>query len=283
MRKQLLFLFSIVIITLLPSCVQNSSNFPVIRKIEQSLKIHDDNVNGINLRVQNVSLRENANFHYNNSGLLDSMDIFSNTISGSTLVRSLKLIYYNDKVRAVVFDTAGSFELDLYFDSNRNITKMVDPFGSGCGIYLDYINNKISEIKVKSTIDSFYYTNFVYDGNNNLIQFIITDKQSQPNFKINIYYDLSKNITNDLDLKFSSKGVKFLYAGGVNVLSFAKLNYGLSTKNRIIKRTEENLQTGGSEDSYLFDYTTNNNDEITNRKIVINDTTDVFYEYRYQN
>ena len=212
MRKQLLFLFSIVLITMLPSCVQNSNNSPVIRKIKQTLKIHDDNVNGINLRVQNVSLRENANFHYNNSGLLDSMDIFSNTISGSTLVRSLKLIYYNDKVRAVVFDTAGSFELDLYFDSNRNITKMVDPFGSGSGIYLDYINNKISEIKVKSTIDSFYYTNFVYDGNNNLIQFIITDNQSEPLIKVKIDYDLSKNITNDLDLKFSSNGIRFLYA-----------------------------------------------------------------------
>ncbi len=283
MRKQLLILFTIVIITILPSCVQNSNNNPVLRKIKQSLKIHDDNVNGIKLRVQNLSLRENANFHYNNAGLLDSMNILSDTIIGSTLVRSLKLQYYSNKVRAIVFDTSGRFELDLYFDSNRNITKMVDTFGRGTGFYFTYFNNKISSIKITSLIDTFYYTNFVYDGNNNLSQFIITDNQSEPLIKVKIDYDLSKNITNDLDLKFSSNGIRFLYAGGVNVLSFANLNYGLASTNRIIKRAEYNLQTGESGNLYLFDYTTNNNQEITNRKIVVNDTTDIFYEYRYQN
>ena len=197
MRKQLLILFTIVIITILPSCVQNSNNNPVLRKIKQSLKIHDDNVNGIKLRVQNLSLRENANFHYNNAGLLDSMNILSDTIIGSTLVRSLKLQYYSNKVRAIVFDTSGRFELDLYFDSNRNITKMVDTFGRGTGFYFTYFNNKISSIKITSLIDTFYYTNFVYDGNNNLSQFIITDNQSEPLIKVKIDYDLSKNITND--------------------------------------------------------------------------------------
>ncbi len=280
MRKPLFSIFLIVVIATLHSCVPNGDNNPTMRKIKQSIKVHDDNINGINLRVQNLSIRENARFYYNSIGLLDSMDVFSDTTASATLLKSLKLVYFNDKVRAFVYDTSSRFSLDLYFNSNRQITKMTDTLGLGLGFFFTYSNNKISNLRI-SLDSTFYYTNFMYDGNNNLTQFIITDKNSQPLTRVNIEYDLDKKIPQELDIKFASGGIRFLYAGGVNVLSLANLNYGLGNSNRIFKRIEYNLQTAQTGNKYLFDYTTNNNQEITNRKIIVNDTIDVFYEYRY--
>ena len=93
MRKPLFSIFLIVVIATLHSCVPNGDNNPTMRKIKQSIKVHDDNINGINLRVQNLSIRENARFYYNSIGLLDSMDVFSDTTASATLLKSLKLVY----------------------------------------------------------------------------------------------------------------------------------------------------------------------------------------------
>lgn len=265
---------------LLLCCQPNNNNKPTLRKIKQSLKVHDDNINGILLRTQNITLRENANFHYNNYGLLDSMDVYNDTIASSTLIKSLKLQYLPNKIRAFVYDTSGRFILDLYYDADRKIVKMVDTTLGNFGFFFTYNNNKISNIKIE--LDSIsHFANFIYDGKNNLTQYVITDNQSQSLTRVNYEYDLDNKITKELDIRFLSGGVRFLYAGGVNILSLMNLNYGLGNNNRIKSRQEFNLQTAQEGNKYLFDYTINNNQEITTRKIVVNDTIDVFYEYRY--
>lgn len=277
MRTNHFFLIIVATIALFCSCEPEPN--PASRKIVQSLKVHDDNVNGVNLRVQNLTIRENANFHYRTDGLLDSFDVFMDTLPGSALLKSLKLAYFNDKVRAFAKDTSGLIVMDFYFNSKRQITKMVDT--TGTGFYFTYTNDKISLIKVN--LDNVtYLNNLVYDSHNNLIQYMITNTDSQAVTRVNLEYDLNNAISEQLDIKFVSAGIRFIYAGGVNVFSLAGLNYGLKNTNRIIKRTEYNLLTGQTLYSYSIDYNTNNNQEIINRNIVLNDSIEVFYEYRYQ-
>jgi hypothetical protein len=158
---------------------------------------------------------------------------------------------------------------------------MVDTFGFGYGFIFTYYNNRISNIQI--VLDStFNFTNFAYDANNNLLQYVMTDAHGTPQTRVSFEYDLSNTISRDLDIRFASGGIRFLYAGGVNVFSLANINYGLGNTHRITKRIEYNLQTTQDGNKYLFDYSTNALNEITNRKITVNDTIDVFYEYRYQ-
>lgn len=277
MRTNHFFLIIVATIALFCSCEPEPN--PASRKIVQSLKVHDDNVNGVNLRVQNLTIRENANFHYRTDGLLDSFDVFMDTLPSSLLLKSLKLAYFNDKIRAFAKDTSGLIVMDFYFNSKHQITKMVDT--TGIGFYITYTNDKISLIK-SNLVSVTYLNNFVYDGNNNLTQYMITNTDSQAVIRVNLEYDNNKTIPEELDIKFVSAGIRFIYAGGVNVFSLAGLNYGLKNTHRIIKRTEYNLQTGQTTFSYNINYITNNNQEITHRNIVLNDTIQIFYEYRYQ-
>jgi hypothetical protein len=281
MRNNLFFILLIATIAILHSCGPRPTSDPVKRKIKQSIKKHDDNINGINLRVQNITIRENANFHYRPDGLLDSFDVYDDTLPGARLIKSLKLKYFSDRVRAFAHDTSGNVVLDFYFNSKNQITKMIDTLEFGNGFYFTYTNDKISNIKVDLN-DVTYLNNFVYDANNNLIQYTITNTDSTPVTRVILEYDANKKIPMDLDIKFVSTGIRFLYAGGVNVFSLANLNYGTANTNRIIRRTEYDLPTNAQAFDYIINYTTNTNNEITNRKIVVNDSIDVFYEYRYQ-
>lgn len=281
MRINAFLLWIIGLAFAISSCGPNPTPNPISKKIKQSLKIHDDNVNSVDLRVQNLIIRENARFYYNASGLLDSLDVYSDTTLGATLLKSLKLKYMSDRVRIFTYDTTGYASLDIFVNASQQITKMVDTFGFGYGFFFTYYNNRISNIQLKldSTTN---ITNFAYDANNNLLQYVITDTHGTPQTRVNFEYDLSNTISRDLDIRFASGGIRFLYAGGVNVFSLANINYGLGNTHRITKRIEYNLQTAQDGNKYLFDYSTNALNEITNRKITVNDTIDVFYEYRYQ-
>ena len=278
-EKKALHIIILIIIGLY-SCTHNSPQNPTSRKIVQSFKIHDDNVNGANLRIQNVTLRENTDYYYKYDGLLDSLSVHSDTSTSATLIRTMKLKYMPDRVRAYLYDTAGSFSLDLYYNSQKQLVKMIDTFGIGYGFFFNYNSNKLTNLRIVSDSTS-YFTNFVYDGYDNLLQYIITDFQSQPLMRVDFEYDLTKKTPRNLDMRFASGGVRFLYAGGVNVLSLMDLNYGAGNTHSITKRTEYNLQTAQNSNTYLYNYTINNNQEITNRKITLNDTINVFYEYRY--
>ena len=156
----------------------------------------------------------------------------------------------------------------------------MDTLGIGFGLFVTYTDNKID--KIKSVLDStFTLTNFVYDANNNLIQYIIGDYRNQPNTRVVYQYDYSRQIPQYMDIRFASAGIKYIYAGGINVISLMGMNYGLGNTHRILKRDESNLQTGRDGLRYLFEYGLNNNEEIVNRKITVSDTIEVFYEYRF--
>ena len=84
-----------------------------------------------------------------------------------------------------------------------------------------------------------------------------------------------------MDIRFASAGILYVYSGGVNVISLMGLNYGLGNTHRIFKRKEYNLQTSQNGFNYIFEYGVNNNEEIIDRKITVNDTIDITYQYRY--
>ena len=94
------------------------------------------------------------------------------------------------------------------------------------GIFFSYTSSKITNIRITVLGTSTNITNFVYDGNNNLQQYILPDSNNVL-YKIAFTYDLNKPISSDLDIRFASAGIQFLYAGGVNVISLIGLNTGV--------------------------------------------------------
>ena len=65
---------------------------PSFRRIKQSIKIHDDNANGSDLRLLNISLSEPVLFFYNEKGLLDSLVGFSDS-TFSHVKKTMKVFY----------------------------------------------------------------------------------------------------------------------------------------------------------------------------------------------
>lgn len=283
MKKRIILLFVAFLIAFgFNACINNPTENPVEKRIKQSFKVHDDNVNNVDLRKQNISIREVANFYYNTAGLLDSLNVFSDSTPGATLLKSIKFNYLADRVRARIFFAPNDRNVgDFFFNSSKQVTKIVDTSGLDLfGIFFSYTSNKITNIRITVLGTSTNITNFVYDGNNNLQQYILPDSNNVL-YKIAFTYDLNKPISSDLDIRFASAGIQFLYAGGVNVISLIGLNTGVGNTNRITDRVETKIGNTIPNNSYVFEYSVNNIDEITNRKITLNDTVDVFYEYRY--
>ncbi|MBK8350777.1 MAG: hypothetical protein IPL21_03520 [Saprospirales bacterium] len=283
MKKRIILLFVAFLIAFgFNACINNPTENPVEKRIKQSFKVHDDNVNNVDLRKQNISIREVANFYYNTAGLLDSLNVFSDSTPGATLLKSIKFNYLADRVRARIFFAPNDRNVgDFFFNSSKQVTKIVDTSGLDLfGIFFSYTSNKITNIRITVLGTSTNITNFVYDGNNNLQQYILPDSNNVL-YKIAFTYDLNKPISSDLDIRFASAGIQFLYAGGVNVISLIGLNTGVGNMNRITDRVETKVIGGEEGNVYQYEYSTNNIDEIVSRKITINDTVDVFYDYRY--
>ncbi len=254
---------------------------PDARKIRQSFKIHDDNVNGFEARINNISIREVTNFYYNPDGTLDSLEVFSDSTQ-THLKKSMKLQYLSGKVRGFLFeDSTGHFALDFYYGANKEFTKMTDTLGLGLGLFFTYADNKITHMDAILPGNMSSLTDFVYDVNNDLVQYIIRDNTGNPFIKVIYEFDYTHPVPENLDIRFASGGIRFLYSGGVNVLALMGINDGVGNKLRIVKRTEILISTGQVQNAYEFNYTSNANDEITNRKVNLNDSINVYYEYKY--
>ncbi|MBL0287696.1 MAG: hypothetical protein IPQ19_09920 [Bacteroidetes bacterium] len=146
------------------------------------------------------------------------------------------------------------------------------------GFSINYSNDKISNIKI-SPLEIPFYKNFVYDGSNNLLQFIASDSIGNL-VKVSFSYS-TQSITDELDIKFASAGFQFLYAGGVNIISLMGLNTGIGNTNRIFSRNETYLATEQEIARYLFEYQEDADNNITGRKGTINDTIEINFDYKY--
>ena len=131
MKKRIILLFVAFLIAFgFNACINNPTENPVEKRIKQSFKVHDDNVNNVDLRKQNISIREVANFYYNTAGLLDSLNVFSDSTPGATLLKSIKFNYLADRVRARIFFAPNDRNVgDFFFNSSKQVTKIVDTSG----------------------------------------------------------------------------------------------------------------------------------------------------------
>lgn len=252
-------------------------------KIRQSIKIHDDNVNGVYLRQIN-RIQEAVYFFYNEDNLLDSLAVFSDTAQDATLKRTMKLHYLpaENKIAAYLYDEhQGNFKMFITYDNNKKVLAISNPdYLKEMGIFYIYEGEKLVHKKYDFGAVAIA-TKMNYDEYYNLTDYELYP-QVEKYIKVNLEYDYNSPVNSDFDIRFNSKEIIFIYEGGVNVLSLMGLNTGLGNRHFIKKRTETRLEdTTSVRNQYLFEYQKDNYGRLINRKIIINDEDEIFFEYNY--
>lgn len=242
-------------------------------RIRQSNHVYEDNVNGRTPPPDNVI--ESTNFYYNEDGTLNSATVYSDTTSTAHLLKEIHLTYGSDKVIADTYlDTIGNTSYTITFNNKKQVTSVYLPDSSG--LYITYFNDRISGIKVLPSGNE--YLGFIYDDNDNLLQY---------DLKINgfivgralLEYD-NGTISQEFDSRFLTKEIKFIYLGGLDLISKLGLNYGKSTQNKLIKRTEVNLLTGQVSETYQYGYLQNTQGDIIKRNVRFSNDT-LYYQFKY--
>ncbi|MFN8296254.1 MAG: hypothetical protein U0T69_08665 [Chitinophagales bacterium] len=277
--------YLVIAVTLLAliSCdTENINSQQSTRKIVQSNLVHEDNVNGRIASGGNII--ESNNFVYNSNGLLKTVTVYDDTTFGANLIKQVEFVYYPEKVRAYtfnVFDTANrNYVYDLYFNTQKQVVKLIDTLGNG--LQITYAGDKITHIKDSTAIRILDFQNFVYDGNN-LRQYELSINGGTPIGKAELEYS-AKTIVDELDTRFFSKDIKFIYIGGLNLITKVGLNFGINNSNELRKRTETNLILNQIVDTYFFkyEYNANNLSEIIKRSISRTSSPDtLYYQFRY--
>lgn len=260
---------------LLFGCTENLSTSS-LRRIKQSNKVFEDNVNG--RKSQMSPIEESTNFFYNTQGLLSSVTVYDDTSINATLLKSITFEYASDKITAhTYYNIDGPRTLYFYFDNNKKLTTLTDSLGRG--LYLSYNGNQLTRIRDSSTAIILDFINFTYDTNNNLLSYELSVDNGPVIGRAILEYS-DREISEELDTRFFSKDIKFIYLGGLNLVSKIGLNFGTNNKNTLIKRTEINLIENKINAYYEFTYTYNNNGEIIKRAMLW-DTDTLFYQFRY--
>ncbi len=264
-----------ITLVLLFGCTESLSTSS-LRRIKQSNKVFEDNVNG--RKSQMSPIEESTNFFYNTQGLLSSVTVYDDTSINATLLKSITFEYASDKITAhTYYNIDGPRTLYFYFDNNKKLTALTDSLGRG--LYLSYNGNQLTRIRDSSEINILDLINFTYDTNNNLLSYELSVDNGPVIGRAILEYS-DREISEELDTRFFSKDIKFIYLGGLNLVSKIGLNFGTNNKNTLIKRTEINVIENKINAYYEFTYTYNNNGEIIKRAMLW-DTDTLFYQFRY--
>lgn len=257
-------------------------NETVRKRISQSIKVHDDNVNDISLRSVAV-VQEVVKFSFNQQELLDSLCVLTDTTHDAAIKRTAKFNYRptENKIIAQMYDfEIGSFEMEFVYDASNKVLRITNQlYGRENGIYYIYEQNKLTNKK---------YTfgrvaiagNFVYDQFLDLIQYELHN-QVEGAIQISLDYNLSMPIDQQFDIRFSSKEISFLYEGGVNILKLMGLNDGIGNRHFVKRRTERFLDTQKLRNTYDYFYKFDDFSRLEERRILINDSLEVKYQYQY--
>jgi len=256
---------------------------PAVYKVRQSIKIHDDNVNGVFLR-QMIRIQEAVYYFYNDNDLLDSLAVYSDTSKSATLKRTMKLHYLpaENKIIASLYDIQqGYFEMFITYDNNKKVLAISNPnYPKEKGIFYIYEGEKLVHKKYDFGTVAIA-TKMNYDPYYNLTDYELYP-QAEKSIKVNLEYDYNSPVNSDFDIRFNSKEITFIYEGGVNILSFMGLNTGLGNAHFIKKRTETRIEdTSSVRNQYLFEYQKDKYGRLINRRIIINDESDIVFEYNY--
>lgn len=264
-----------ITLVLLFGCTESLSTSS-LRRIKQSNKVFEDNVNGRKSQISPIE--ESTNFFYNTQGLLSSVTVYDDTSINATLLKSITFEYASDKITAhTYYNIDGPRTLYFYFDNNKKLTALTDSLGRG--LYLSYNGNQLTRIRDSSEINILDLINFTYDTNNNLLSYELSANNGPVIGRAILEYS-DREISEELDTRFFSKDIKFIYLGGLNLVSKIGLNFGTNNKNTLIKRTEINVIENKINAYYEFTYTYNNNGEIIKRAMLW-DTDTLFYQFRY--
>ncbi len=251
----------------------NSVNPP--RHIKQANLVHEDNVNG---RIASGNVEESTNFYYNPDESLGRVSVYNDTTVSAILLKDITVEYLADRVVLNTFDNIDGYRtIYLFYNSQKQITSLVDTLGNG--LYFTYVNDKIESLVDSSGAGIVHYINFVYDVNNNLLQYEAAFNNDPPIGRAVLEYS-NDPITEELDTRFFNKNIKFIYIGGLNLVTKLGLNFGLSNSNTLISRTERLLATGDTVDYYRFGYIYNHNHEIVKRNMRWGTDT-LFYQFKY--
>lgn len=264
-----------ITLVLLFGCTESLSTSS-LRRIKQSNKVFEDNVNGRKSQISPIE--ESTNFFYNTQGLLSSVTVYDDTSINATLLKSITFEYASDKITAYTYyNIDGPRTLYFYFDNNKKLTALTDSLGRG--LYLSYNGNQLTRIRDSSEINILDLINFTYDTNNNLLSYELSVDNGPVIGRAILEYS-DREISEELDTRFFSKDIKFIYLGGLNLVYKIGLNFGTNNKNTLIKRTEINVIENKINAYYEFTYTYNNNGEIIKRAMLW-DTDTLFYQFRY--
>ncbi len=264
-----------ITLVLLFGCTESLSTSS-LRRIKQSNKVFEDNVNGRKSQISPIE--ESTNFFYNTQGLLSSVTVYDDTSINATLLKSITFEYASDKITAhTYYNIDGPRTLYFYFDNNKKLTALTDSLGRG--LYLSYNGNQLTRIRDSSEINILDLINFTYDTNNNLLSYELSVDNGPVIGRAILEYS-DREISEELDTRFFSKDIKFIYLGGLNLVYKIGLNFGTNNKNTLIKRTEINVIENKINAYYEFTYTYNNNGEIIKRAMLW-DTDTLFYQFRY--
>lgn len=261
---------------------EDNTNPSEQRRLKQSIRIHDDNINGTTLKIVN-RVQEVVNFFYNSDGLLDSLSVLSDTSAYATLKKTMKFRYLPEQniVRANMYEfRQGNFVMDFHYDNNKNVIKFVHSLnGVESGIFYFY-NGQILQNQKYVFGKVGVAGNFIYDSYYNLTQYEVYT-QLEEAYRIHIDYDYSRPVEEVFDIRFNSVEFALLHEGGVNIISLLGLKAGLGNSHYISKRSEFHITDGAPRNHYDYEYLFNTQGDLVHRKIIVNDSMEVNYEYNY--
>ncbi len=268
------FLWFAVVTVLISACEPRIPTPSSFRKIRQS-NVYDDIVNG---RIKaGGNIRESVNYFYNTDGTLDSVSVLDDTVPTANIIKTLKFVYQQGRVESRTYDSAGFRLLFMEYNASKHITAIVDENRSG--LFMTYTDDKISRL----VDSSFGHVNlemrdFVYGANENLME--VKASNQFADVKMSFQYS-SKPITGELDIRFYSRAIRFLYIGGLNLMTKCGLNFGNNNGNELLRSETRLIGTGQLVDAYDFGYTYDGvYHDIIQRSIAYdNDTLNYHFKY----
>ncbi|MCB0507234.1 MAG: hypothetical protein R2739_01920 [Chitinophagales bacterium] len=263
------FLFASIILLCFISCLKPTED----KLIRQSNFVREDQTNG---RIAgNSNIIESTNFYYNKDGNVERITVYSDTTPQAILLKELNMTYLNNRVLIRAYlDTIGTINYVVNFNDKKQVTSVLLPDSSG--LFISYFDDKISS--VYDSPNQIDYINFMYDSNNNLLQYERKENNAISGKAILEYSN--EPINAEFDSKFLSKEIKFIYVGGLDFLTKLGLNTGLSAQNKLIKRTEIILPSYQIYETYDYGYTYNSDGKVIKRNIRWSTDT-LFYQFKY--
>lgn len=251
------------------------------KKIKSSIKIHDDNVNGVYFRKMN-KIQEAVYYFYNEEDVLDGLIVYSDT-SRRKVNKSVEFEYFpsENKIKGQFYDTQlGHLEMDIHYNDKKQVEKISYELPEQeVGVFFIYNKDTLVEYRIIYHTYNIGY-NMKYDMYANLLEFNVKSP-SKSDYKVDFNYDYSVKVDPTFDIRFASVDTKFLYEGGVNILHLMGLNTGIGNTHIMTQRYEIMTETNTVRNQYQFEYKTDQENRIIERKAMYNHQAEAIYQFNY--